>query len=80
MIISGVIGLVIGYGLDPVTPIIKLIATSSFVFVGGGWSLLTFAFFYWIIDMKDYKKWIQFAVVVGANPLFIYLFAHVGRG
>jgi len=80
MIISGVIGLIIGYGLDPVTPIIKRIATSSFVFVSGGWTLLTFAFFYWIIDIKGYKKWIQFAVVVGVNPLFIYLFAHVGGG
>lgn len=80
MIISGVIGLVIGYGLDSITPIIKRIATSSFVFVSGGWALLTFAFFYWIIDIKGYRKWIQFAVVVGVNPLFIYLFAHVGGG
>ena len=80
IIISGVIGLVIGYGFDPITPIIKRIATSSFVFVSGGWALLTFAFFYWIIDIKGYRKWIQFAVVVGVNPLFIYLFAHVGGG
>ncbi len=80
MIIGGVIGLVVGFGLDPITPIIKRIATSSFVFVSGGWTLLTFAFFYWIIDIKGYKKWIQFAVVVGVNPLFIYLFAHVGGG
>ncbi len=78
MIISGIIGLIIGYGLDPITPIIKRISTSSFVFVSGGWTLLTFAFFYWIIDIKGYRKWIQFAVVVGVNPLFIYLFAHVG--
>ncbi|MEN8193361.1 MAG: DUF5009 domain-containing protein [Bacteroidota bacterium] len=80
MIIGGLIGLIVGYGLDPATPIIKRISTSSFVFVSGGWTLLTFALFYWIIDMKDYRKWAQFAVVVGVNPLFIYLFAHVGGG
>ena len=80
MIISGVVGLIIGYALDPVTPIIKRIATSSFVFVSGGWTLLTFALFYWIIDILKHKKWIKFAVVVGLNPLFIYLFAHVGGG
>ena len=80
MIISGAIGLIIGYSLDSITPIIKRISTSSFVFVSGGWSLLTFAFFYWMIDILNYKKWIQFAVVVGLNPLFIYLFAHVGGG
>ncbi len=80
MIISGLVGLLIGYGLNPVTPIIKRISTSSFVFVSGGWSLLTFALFYWIIDMRNYKKWIKFAVIVGVNPLFIYLFAHIGGG
>ena len=80
MLIGGVIGLVIGYSLDPITPIIKRISTSSFVFVSGGWALLTFALFYWIIDMKNYKKWIRFAVIIGLNPLFIYLFAHVGGG
>ncbi len=80
MIISGVIGLIIGYGLNPVTPIIKRIATSSFVFVSGGWALLTFALFYWIMDIKNYKRWIKFAVIVGVNSLFIYLFAHVGGG
>lgn len=80
MIISGIIGLIIGYGLDLVTPIIKRISTSSFVFASGGWTLLIYALFYWIIDIKGYKKWIQFAVIVGVNPLFIYLFAHVGGG
>lgn len=80
MIISGVVGLLVGYGLNYVTPIIKRISTSSFVFVSGGWTLLTFAFFYWIIDMKNFRKWAKFAVVVGVNPLFIYLFAHVGGG
>ncbi len=80
MIIGGVAGLALGYGFDFITPIIKRISTSTFVFVSGGWALLTFAMFYWIIDIKGYKKWIQFAVVVGVNPLFIYLFAHVGGG
>ena len=80
IIISGLLGLAVGYSLDSVTPIIKRIATSSFVFVSGGWTLLTFAFFYWIIEIKGYSQWIQFAVVVGVNPLFIYLFAHVGGG
>jgi len=78
MIIGGLIGLIIGYSLGQIIPIIKRISTSSFVFVSGGWSLLTFALFYWIIDIKNYKKWIKFAVIIGVNPLFIYLFAHIG--
>lgn len=78
LIIAGVIGLVVGYGLNPVTPIIKRISTSSFVIVTGGWTLLTLAFSYWIVDMKNKKKLALFFAIVGMNPLFIYLFAHVG--
>jgi predicted acyltransferase len=76
--IAGVIGVVAGYALNPVTPIIKRISTSSFVIVSGGWALLTLAFSYWLIDMRKRQKWSLFFRVVGLNPLFIYLFAHVG--
>ncbi|HYW94376.1 MAG TPA: DUF5009 domain-containing protein [Bacteroidales bacterium] len=78
MLIAGVILVVTGYALDPVTPIIKRIATSSFVLVSGGWSILALCFSYWIIDVKKFSGWVKAFVVVGMNPLFIYLFAHVG--
>lgn len=78
LLISGVIGLVIGYGLSPFTPIIKRISTSTFVFASGGWSILALALCYWLIDMKKYQKGVLFYAIVGMNPLFIYLFAHVG--
>ena len=78
--IAGVIGLVVGYGLNPITPIIKRISTSSFVIVTGGWTLLSLAFSYWIVDMKKHRKIALFFAIVGMNPLFIYLFAHVGGG
>ncbi|UCF35445.1 MAG: DUF5009 domain-containing protein [Acidobacteriota bacterium] len=78
LLIAGVIGIVLGYAMDPVTPIIKRICTSSFVIVSGGWCLVTLAFSYWLIDVKGIKKWAQFAIVFGMNPLFIYLFSHLG--
>ena len=78
LVIAGVIGLVVGYGLNPVTPIIKRISTSSFVIASGGWTLLALAFSYWIVDMKKHTKIALFFAIVGMNPLFIYLFAHVG--
>ena len=54
MIIAGLSGLIIGYSLDflHITPIIKKIATSSFVFASGGWAILALAFCYWLIDVK----------------------------
>ncbi len=75
---AGIIGLVIGYGLSPITPIIKKIATSTFVFASGGWSLIALALCYWLIDVKKYQKGVWVFAIVGMNPLFIYLFAHVG--
>ena len=52
LLIAGVIGVVVGYGLNPITPIIKRISTTSFVIVSGGWAFLTLAFSYWLIDMR----------------------------
>ena len=78
LVIAGFIGLVAGYALDPVTPIIKRICTSSFVLASGGWTLLALAFSYWLIDIMKQKKWSVFFAIVGLNPLFIYLFANVG--
>jgi predicted acyltransferase len=78
LLIAGVIGVVVGYGLNPVTPIIKRICTTSFVIVSGGWCLIALAISYWIIDVKGWKRWTQFAMVFGMNPLFIYLFSELG--
>lgn len=54
-------------------PIIKKIWTSSYVLVAGGWSLLLLALFYWIIDVRGWKRWAFFFAVIGVNPLTIYL-------
>jgi predicted acyltransferase len=75
---AGILGLVIGFGLSPFTPIIKRIATSTFVFASGGWALIALALCYWLIDVKKYQKGVLFFAIVGMNPLSIYLFAHVG--
>ncbi len=76
--IAGIIGIVAGYALNPFTPIIKRIATSSFVIVSGGYALFGLAISYWLIDIKKSRKWVLFFAVVGMNPLFIYLFDHIG--
>ena len=78
LLIAGVAGLVLGYGLSPFTPIIKRISTSTFVLASGGWSLIALAICYWLIDIKKIQKGVIFFAIVGMNPLFIYLFAHVG--
>ncbi len=78
MVVSGFFLVLAGYLLDPVTPIIKRISTSTFVLVSGGWSILAMALSYWVIDVKGYRNWTFPFAIVGMNPLFIYIFAHVG--
>ena len=78
LLIAGLIGVVLGYALNPLTPIIKRICTSSFVIVTGGSCLLTLAFSYWLIDVKKIQKVPKFFAIVGMNPIFIYLFTNTG--
>jgi predicted acyltransferase len=91
LLIGGGAALFIGYALDPsmllgashetfyITPIIKKIATSSFVFASGGWVILALCFSYWLIDIK--KSFItgsKIFIIVGMNCIFIYLFDQLG--
>jgi predicted acyltransferase len=81
LMITGSLALISGYLMDvTITPIIKRIATSSFVLASGGWVLLGLCFFYWWVDLRDHKKYVQFFVVVGMNSLFIYLFIEIVAG
>lgn len=78
LVMAGLIGVVVGHALNPISPIIKRICTGSFILASGGWTLLAMALSYWLIDMKGWRKGVLFFAIVGMNPLFIYLFAHLG--
>jgi len=81
LIIAGISALIIGYSLDllNITPIIKKIATVSFVFASGGWTILALCFCYWLIDIKKlFINGSRFFIIVGMNCIFIYLFFEVG--
>ncbi|HEY4290506.1 MAG TPA: DUF5009 domain-containing protein [Puia sp.] len=81
MLLAGAAGLLVGYSLDflQITPIIKKIATSAFVFASGGWALLGLCCCYWVIDvLKTGRRMAHFFVIVGMNSIFIYLFFEVG--
>lgn len=81
LLIAGVSALVIGYSLDllNITPIIKKIATSSFVFASGGWTILALCFSYWLIDLKKlFIRGSRMFIIVGMNSIFIYMFFEIG--
>ena len=79
LLLWAAITLALGYILDiaGLTPIIKRIATSSFVLVSLGYSLLVLAACYWWIDVRDHRRRLEFFTVVGMNSIFIYLFFEI---
>ncbi|MCE1198210.1 MAG: DUF5009 domain-containing protein [Marinilabiliales bacterium] len=54
-------------------PIIKKIWSSTYVLIGGGLSLLLMGLFYYLIDVKGYRKWTPMFVWIGVNPITIYM-------
>jgi len=76
LLITGITGLLIGYGLDglDIIPIIKRTCTGSFVYASGGWVVLIYAFLYWFVDLRKNYRYAWVATVVGMNSIFIYLF------
>jgi len=73
LVLAAIAFMIIGKIWNIVFPINKNLWTSSFVCFVGGLSLLLFSVFYLIIDVWQYKKWAFFFVVIGMNPITIYL-------
>ncbi len=74
----GLAGVAAAFALDPLTPVIRRTCTSSFVILSGGLAFLSLALGYWLIDVMGFRKRSVFFVIVGMNPVFIYLFALSG--
>ena len=73
LIVAGIILLVGGWIWGRFFFISRNVWTSSFVLFTSGWSFLLMALFYWIIDVKGYKKWTFFLVVIGMNAITIWV-------
>lgn len=76
MAVVGVIFLILAQIWNLDFPINKNLWTSSFVLHVGGLSLLLMALFYYIIDVKGYKKWAFYFRVIGMNSILIYISGH----
>ena len=71
--VAGVILLLAGWFWGQFFFISRNVWTSSFVLYSSGWSSLAFAFFYWIIEVKGYRTWTFFLVVIGMNAVTIWV-------
>jgi len=72
LLASSAVCLVSGLGLSLFYPIVKNLWSPSFVLVVGAYSFAMFAIFYWIVDVKGWRKWSFFFQVIGMNSITIY--------
>ena len=61
-----------------INPIVKRIWTPAWTIFSGGICFLFLAMFYFIVDIKDKKKWFYFLMVIGANSIAAYVMADGG--
>ncbi|HRP33322.1 MAG TPA: DUF5009 domain-containing protein [Agriterribacter sp.] len=73
MLLAGAVCVLLGWLWNLDSPFSESLWTSSFALATIGWSLILMAIFYFIIDVKGYKKWAFFLKVIGMNPILIYV-------
>lgn len=56
-----------------VCPIVKKLWTPTWVIFSSGWCFLFLAFFYWVVDIINWKWWTYPLIVLGTNSIAIYV-------
>jgi heparan-alpha-glucosaminide N-acetyltransferase len=69
-----------GLALSPVNPMVKRLWTASFTFYSAGWVILMLVVFYWLVEVRGYRKWTFPFIVLGMNSIFIYSLSQVLHG
>ena len=70
---AGAVCAALALAWEPWCPINKKLWTSTFVLASGAYSLAMLALFYWIVDVRGFRRWTFFFRVIGMNALAIYL-------
>lgn len=58
-----------------INPIVKRIWTPSWTIFSGGCCFMLLAGFYWLIDIRNIRKWSFFLMVIGMNSIAAYVIA-----
>jgi predicted acyltransferase len=69
----GLSGVVLGWALNPVIPIVMKIWTTSYGLASAGFACLMFLVFYWLIDVRGHRKLAFPFLVIGMNAVAIYM-------
>jgi predicted acyltransferase len=75
MLLAGAVLLAAGLVSNAWLPINKKLWTTSFALFMAGLDFVLFACFLWLIDGRGYKKAVTPLVIMGLNPIMIYMIA-----
>lgn len=73
MFSAGFIMILAGATLGIWLPINKNLWTSSYAVFMGGWALVSFSLFYWLIDVKGKARWLEALRIFGMNAIALYV-------
>jgi predicted acyltransferase len=62
-----------------VCPLVKRIWTPSWAIFSAGWAALFLALFYWMVDVRGWRRWTLPFLVVGMNSIAMYVIVHVAE-
>ncbi len=79
LLIAGVTGIVLGLALhySGICPLVKRIWTPGWTIFSGGCCFLLLAGFYWLIDIRGWRRWAFPLQVIGMNSIAIYVLVHL---
>ena len=70
---AGLVALALTLAWMPWCPVNKKIWTSTFVLASAAYAFILLSLFYWIIDVKGFRRWTFFFRVIGMNSITIYV-------
>lgn len=73
LLIAGIALVLIALALSPLYPVIKKIWTVPYTMLTAGISFMLLSLFYFIIDVRGWRKWTYFFRIIGLNSITIYL-------
>ncbi|MFI5397810.1 MAG: acyltransferase family protein [Candidatus Binatia bacterium] len=73
LFVAGNLCVILGLVMDPWFPINKSLWTSSYVLFSAGMALNCLGMCYWLVDIRQYRRWATPFIIYGTNPILAYL-------
>ena len=77
LVAASAVSLALCLAWRPWCPVNKKLWTATFVLASAAYSFAALAVFYWIVDVRGWRKWTFFFRVIGMNSIAIYMLMEI---